>query len=157
MGVEDELNVKLLANPYYTPIDMAAMVAALESMRGVQGRDVFVARAAAADGRAIAYVMRRMAEYMADDNRKQGGYVRFVSLASFPYAVTRDGRVTAILPIDALSWTRETAGGFTAVSNDRKRFVPQARGQLRITGMTTALAKAEMKAQGWTVADHLRP
>jgi hypothetical protein len=157
MGVADELNAKLLANAYYTPIDMAAMVAALQSMRGVRGRDIFVARAADANGRAIAYVMRRMAEYMADDYRRHGGYVSFVSLASFPYVITRDGRVTTILPIDALSWTRETAAGFTAVSADRRRFAPKARGQMRITGMATALAKKELKAQGWAVLDHQRP
>jgi hypothetical protein len=157
MGVIPELSEKLLANRHYTPIDMAAMVAALESMRAVQDRSVFVARAADANGRAIAYVMRRMAEYMADDYRHHGGYVRFVSLANFPYAATRDNRVTAVLPIDALSWTRETATGFTAVSNDRKRFVPNARGQMRLTGMATALAKKELKGQGWTVLEHQRP
>jgi hypothetical protein len=157
MRVPPGLSAKLLANRHYTPIDMAAMVAALESMRGVRGRAVFVARAAAADGRAIAYTMRRMAEYMADDYRKGGGYVRFVSLADFPYVVTRDNRVTAVMPIDALSWTRETAGGFTAVSNDRQRSVPKARGQMRITGMATALAKKQLKAQGWTLLERQRP
>ena len=121
MDVDDELSNKLLSNTNYTPIDMAAMVAALDSMSAVRDRDVFVARAAAADGRAIAYVMRRTAELMADDYRKHGGYVRFVSLAAFPYVITRDGRVTALLPIDALSWTRDTAVGFTQVSNERKR------------------------------------
>jgi hypothetical protein len=157
MGIAPELSKKLLANRNYTPIDMAIMVAAFESMHGVRDRAVFVARAAAANGRAIAYVMRRMAEYMADDNRRRGGYVRFVSLANFPYAVTRDNRVTAVLPIDALSWTRETATGFTAVSNDRRRFVQNARGQMRLTGMATARAKKDLKAQGWTVLEHQRP
>jgi hypothetical protein len=157
MGIDDDLSNKLLANTNYTPIDMAVMVAALEAMKGVQNRDVFVARAAAANGHAIAYVMRRAAELMADDYRKHGGYVRFISLADFPYVVTRDGRVTALLPIDALSWTRETAIGFTAVSNERKRVAPQARGELRITGMATAMAKERLKAEGWTVLEHQRP
>ena len=157
MDVDDELSNKLLSNTNYTPIDMAAMVAALDAMKGVQNRDVFIARAAAADGRAIAYVMRRTAELMADDWRKHGGYVRFVSLAAFPYVVTRDGRVTALLPIDALSWTRDTAVGFTQVSNERKRVAPNARGELRITGMATALAKERLKAQGWTVREHQKP
>ena len=94
---------------------------------------------------------------MADDYRKHGGYVRFVSLAAFPYVVTRDGRVTALLPIDALSWTRDTAVGFTQVSNERKRVAPNARGELRITGMATALAKERLKAQGWTVREHQKP
>jgi hypothetical protein len=157
MDVDDELSNKLLSNTNYTPLDMAAMVAALDSMSAVRNRDVFVARAAAADGRAIAYVMRRTAELMADDYRKRGGYIRFVSLAAFPYVVTRDGRVTALLPIDALSWTRDTAVGFTQVSNERKRVAPNARGELRITGMATAMAKERLKAQGWTVLEHQRP
>jgi hypothetical protein len=157
MGVSDELTEKLLANRNFTPIDTVIMVAALDSMHGVGDRDVFVARAAAADGRAIAYVLRRTAEFYADDYRKRGGYVRFVSLAEFPYVVTRDGRVTAMLPIDALSWTRETSVGFTAVSNARKAKAPKARGELRITGMATAMAKEHLQAQGWTVLEHQKP
>jgi hypothetical protein len=157
MGISAELTENLLANRNYSPIDLAAMVAALNSMRGVEGRNIFVARAAAADGRAIAYVMRRMAEYMADDHRRNGGYVRFVSLANFPYAVTRDGRVTAVLPIDALAWTQQSASGFSAVSADRRRLAPRAQGQMRLTGMATALAKKELKSQGWTVLEHQHP
>jgi hypothetical protein len=157
MGIDDQLIAKLLANRNYTPVDSAIMVAALSSMKGVQGRDLFIARAAAADGRAIAYVLRRTAELYADDYRKHGGFIRFVSLADFPYVMTRDGRVTAILPIDALSWTRETATGFTAVSNARKTQAPNARGELRITGMATAMAKQELKQRGWTVLEHQKP
>jgi hypothetical protein len=153
MGVDEGLSNRLLSNTFYTPIDMAAMVAALDSMKDVQDRYAFVSRAAAADGRAIAYVLRRTAELLADDYRRHGGYVRFVSLAAFPYVVTRDGRVMAILPIDALSWTRETAAGFTAVSKERRRVVPNARGELRITGTATALAKRALKEQGWTVVE----
>jgi hypothetical protein len=153
MGVDDELNKKMLANRNYTPIDAAIMIGALDSMHGVQDRSVFVARAASADGRAIAYVMRRTAELMADDYRRHGGYVRFVSLAAFPYAITRDGRVTALLPIDALSWTRDTAVGFTQVTNERKRLAPNARGELRITGTATAMAKEKLKGQGWAILE----
>jgi hypothetical protein len=153
MGVDDELTKKMLANRNYTPIDAAIMIGALDSMRGVQDRSVFVARAASADGRAIAYVMRRTAELMADDYRRHGGYVRFVSLAAFPYAITRDGRVTALLPIDALSWTRDTAVGFTQVTNERKRLAPNARGELRITGTATAMAKEKLKGQGWAILE----
>ena len=157
MGIEDGLIESLLRNRNYTPIDTVAMVAALDSLKGVQHRELFVTRAAAADGRAIAYVLRRTAELYADDYRKHGGFVRFVSLADFPYVVTKDGRVTAILPIDALSWTRETATGFTAVTSARKGLAPNTHGELRITGMATAMAKQELKARGWTVLERQKP
>jgi len=156
MGVDEGLRERLLANRNYTPIDMAAMVAALESMAAVRDRQVFVARAAAANSRALAYVTRRMAEALADDYRRHRDYVRFVSLAGFPYVLTRDGRVMAIVPIDILSWTRETATGFGRVSADRKRIAPKARGVLGIAGQATSLAKRRLKAEGWAVLQHRR-
>ena len=101
--------------------------------------------------------MANTAELYADDYRKHGGFVRFVSLADFPYVVTKDGRVTAILPIDALSWTRETATGFTAVTGAKKGLAPNTHGELRITGMATAMAKQELKVRGWTVLERQKP
>jgi hypothetical protein len=157
MGIEPGLRDRLLANRNYTPIDMAAMVAALDSMRAVRNREAFVSRAAEANGRAIAYFMRRQAELLADDYRKHGGYVRFVALASYPFVFTRDGKVMALLPIDALSWTRTTSRGFAQVTAERKRAAPKAHGELRIAGMATRLAKRELKKEGWTVVEHARP
>jgi hypothetical protein len=61
--------------------------------------------------------------------------------------------VTALLPIDALSWTRDTAVGFTQVTNERKRLAPNARGELRITGTATAMAKEKLKGQGWAILE----
>jgi hypothetical protein len=157
MGVEPELSAKLLANRNFTPIDMAAMVAAIESMKTVQDKQVFIARAADANGRAIAYFMRRQAELLADDYRRHGGYVRFVALASYPFVVTRNGDVMALLPIDILSWTRTTSAGFGEVTAERRRAVPKAHGLLRIAGAATKLAKRRLNAQGWTVIEYQHP
>jgi hypothetical protein len=71
--------------------------------------------------------------------------------------ISRDRTVMAVLPIDALSWTRETASGFGVVTAQRRRYDPKARGVLRITGMATPLAKKRLKADGWTVLEHQRP
>ena len=153
MGVPPELNARLLANANYTPIDMAAMVAALDSMAAVADRAVFAARAAAADGRDSAFFMRRQAELLADDYRRRGGYVRFVALGGLPFVVTRDGRVATVAPFDALSWTGDTAARFAAITAARRQVVPRASGELRITGQATALAKRQLKAEGWAVLE----
>ena len=157
MGVDPDLSARLLENRNYTPIDMAAMVAALDSMAAVKGREAYVACAAAVDARAIAYVMRRQAELMADDYRLHGGYGRFVALAGYPYVITRDGRVMTVAPIDALSWTSETASGFGIVTAERRHIAPNAHGVLRITGRATTLAKRWFNAHGWTVQERQRP
>jgi hypothetical protein len=80
-----------------------------------------------------------------------------VSLGGYPFNVARDGRVTGLMPVDALSWTQGTATGFTNASNDRKAMAPTARAELRITGQATATAKKQMKQLGWTVVENARP
>lgn len=154
MGVPPDLNAALLANRNYTPIDMAAMVAALDSMKGVAGREIFAAQAANADQRATAYFMRRQAELLAKAYRDRGGFARIVALGGLPFVVRHDGSVATIAPIDALSWTQDNAARFAQFTAERKRMAPKARGELRITGQVTALAKRELKAQGWTVLEH---
>lgn len=151
MGVAADLNETLLANRHYTPIDMAAMVAALDGMKGVQGREVFAERAAAADQRASAYFMRRQAELLAIAYRRHGGFKRIIALGGLPFVVMTDGHVFTVAPFDVLSWTPDNADRFGTFTAERKRIAPKATGELRITGQATALARHRLKAQGWTV------
>jgi hypothetical protein len=153
LDVPPEVIDSLLANRHYTPIDLAAMLAALDSMAAVKGRDVYIERAAQADVRSTAFFMRRRAELMAEDYRKFGGYLRFVELSGYPFVETRDGRIEGLLPVDALSWTPETSAGFAAVTDARMRIAPTLHGDLRITGQATALAKRKLKQQGWIVRE----
>jgi hypothetical protein len=157
MGVDAALSERTLANRNYTPIDMAAMIAALDSMTAVGDRSVFIAQAATADSRAIAFFLRRQAELIADDYRRRGAYARFVSLADYPFLATVDGHVAILAPIDALAWTNEMAASFGAMTAARRQALPKAVGEVRITGQSTALAKRELKAQGWTVHDYQHP
>ena len=154
MNIPPELSDRLLANRDFTPIDMSAMVAALDSMNGVGGREVFVARAAAAHPRFVAYFVRRQAERLADGYRHHAGYTHFVSLSGDPVMVDRKGRFVTVAPIDALSWTRETSGSLTQMTDAGRRLAPKARGDLRISGQATALAKRELKKAGWSVHEH---
>ncbi|HZL32091.1 MAG TPA: hypothetical protein VFC54_13680 [Pseudolabrys sp.] len=154
MGVSPDATEALLANTNYTPIDMAAMVAALDSMHGVAGRDVFIAQAASADQRGIALFMRRLAELMVKDNRTQH-YTRIVVLGGLPFALTREGRVVTAAPIDALSWTPDNATRFGQFTAARKALSPKAVGEVKITGQATALAKRELKKEGWSIVEHL--
>jgi hypothetical protein len=156
MGVAPELNATILANRNYTPIDMAAMVAALDSMKDVAGRPVFIDRAAAADTRATAFFMRRLAELMAKE-AKPRGYAQIVTLGGLPFASTRDGRIVTVAPFDAVSWTAETAARVGAFTVERKALAAKATGELRITGQATALARKQLKAEGWTLVEGQKP
>jgi hypothetical protein len=154
MGVSPELNEALLANRNYTPIDMAAMVAALDSMHGVTGKPEFFAQAAGADLRSTAFFMRKLAEQMAKDNRALH-YVRLVALGGLPFAITRNGSIVTAAPIDALSWTPDNAARFGTFTAARKAISAKARGEIKITGTATGLAKGALKTEGWSVVEHL--
>lgn len=154
MGVDRALTERLLSNRNYTPIDMAAMVAALNSMSAVRGREIFIGYAATASGRDRAYLIRRQSELTANDYRRHGMFVQFVNLAGYPYLLTRDGRLVAVVPIDALSWTAQTLATFGAMGAARSQVAPNAPSELRITGTATERARRELKAQGWAVLEH---
>jgi hypothetical protein len=153
MGVPPDLSERLLSNTNYTPIDMTVMLGALDSMGGVEDRAVYIARAAEVDQRFIAFFMRRRAELMAVDERRHRDYARFVSLAGYPCVQMRDGRIEALVPIDALSWTPQTAAGFTEMSVSRRQYGAKVKAELRITGEATVLAKKQMRALGWALAE----
>lgn len=156
MGVERNLVEVALANRNFTPIDMAAMVAALDIMTAVQDRSIFFARAAAVDNRPIAYFMRRQAEMLADHYRRTGAFTRFVSLGGYPFNLARDGRIIGIMPIDALSWMPSTAKAFGDSTADMRRAVPGIRAELRIAGRATGIARQQLKALGWSVVENVK-
>ncbi len=156
MKISPELSDRLLANHEFTPIDMAATVAALDSMKGVGEREVFIARAAEARPRYVAYFVRRQAELMAADYHKRRDYRRFVSLAGDPVLYTRKGRFVTVAPIDALSWTKDSSATLTAMTGAGRQVAPKARGELRFTGTATALAKRSLTKERWAVRERVR-
>lgn len=156
MDVSPELTENLLANRNYTPIDMAAMVAAIDSMKTVQGRAVFFDAAAAADERANAFFMRRQAELLAAEYKRNPGYRHVVTLGGLPFLVAKDGRFVTAAPLDALSWTPDTAARLEAFTKSRNELVAKSRGEIRITGQATPLARKQLKTLGWTVVENQR-
>ncbi|HWK94923.1 MAG TPA: hypothetical protein VNR39_05835 [Pseudolabrys sp.] len=156
MDVSTEITESLLGNRNYTPIDMAAMVAAIDSMKTVQGRAVFFDAAAAADERSNAYFMRRQAELLAAEYKRHPGYRHVITLGGLPFLVAKDGGFVTVAPLDALSWTADTAARLEAFTKARNELVAKSRGEIRITGTATAQAKKQLKALGWTVIENQR-
>jgi len=156
MDVSPELTDTLLANRNYTPIDTAVMVAAIDSMKNIQGRSVFFDVAAAADERANAYFMRRQAELLAAEYKRHRGYEHIVTLGGLPFLVAKDGRFVTVAPLDALSWTSETAARLEDFTKARNELVAKSSGEIRITGQATPLAKKQFKALGWTLIEDQR-
>ena len=153
MDVDPELTEALLVNRNYTPIDIAATVASLESMAGVGERRLFFQQAQAARSRELAYFTRKRAEMLA---AHRASLTQFIMLGGYPFNLTRDGRVVGIMPVDALAWTENTGKSLSDAAADAKRLTPNARGELRISGQATPMARQRLKALGWTVVENVK-
>jgi hypothetical protein len=156
MSADSELVEALLVNRYYTPIDMAVLVAALDNIPDVEDRTVFLQRAAQIDTRSLAYFMRRHAEMLKNHQSRGVAFARFVSLGGYPFNVARDGRILGVMPIDALAWTETIADVLRICAADARKVSATGQVELRITGMATPRAKRELKALGWRVVENAR-
>ena len=156
MSVDSELVEALLVNRYYTPIDMAVLVAALDNMPGVEDRTVFLQRAAQIDSRSLAYFMRRHAEMLKNHQSRGAAFARFISLGGYPFNVARDGRILGVMPMDALAWTETIADVLRICARDARKVSATGKVELRITGTATPRAKRELKALGWRVVENAR-
>jgi hypothetical protein len=156
MGVDKALAETLLANRNFTPIDLAAMVAALDSMPNVSDRPVFIARAAGVNARGTAYFMRRHAEMAAAHYARTGAFTRFVSLGGYPFNVARDGTLVGLMPVDVVSWTESSAKAFSDSATDLRGAGRGAAGEIRITGTATNAARQRLKEQGWRLVENAR-
>lgn len=156
MGADIELTEALLANRSYTPIDMAALVAALDNIKGVEDRIVFLQRAVQIDTRSLAYFMRRHAEMLKNHQTRGAGFTRFVALGGYPFNVTRDKRIVGVMPVDTLAWTEKIAAVMREIASDARRQSAGGRVDLRITGRATPRARKQLAALGWRITENTR-
>jgi hypothetical protein len=157
MGVEPSIAETLLVNRNFTPLDATSIVTALETMSAVQNRSAFIARAASVHRHDAAYFMRRQAELLGDYYAKTGNITSFVTLGGYPFAIARNNAVVGILPINALSWTDNTARSMKDIVDGARRAGHSGTADLRITGQATSLAKQQLQSLGWNVVENYRP
>jgi hypothetical protein len=141
---------KLIANRLYTPADLLVMSNALARLKA-GNTPLFVARAAEADTRDVAFFQRRRAELLAARSAELGGIVDFVSVGGFPLNRTRDGTVVALFPLDDVTWTETAARAFTTVIGALRLTGYQGSPVLATTGAVTPMAEEQLKRLGWTV------
>ena len=119
------------------------------------GREAFFARAATVGRRDAAVFMRRQAEMLADYQNKTRSITGFTTLGGFPF-VTTTGGVLGLLPLDALSWTQGTDKAMRDITASLRSVSPGGKGQMRITGQATPLAKQKLQGLGWTLTENTK-
>jgi hypothetical protein len=70
-------------------------------------------------------------------------------------AKTKDGRAVVLLPVDWVRWTEAYEKALVDVEKRAKAELGATKLELRVTGTTSAVAKKEMAARGWTVVENV--
>ena len=140
MGVSQGTMNAFYTNPNLSPTDKIVIVKVLESLGGVQGRELFVAGAAKAPSVEMGFFYRHQAMLIQQYAKRVSPVRGFVSVGGAPMLMTANGSVS-ILPVDYLNWSAPLSQ--TASTSHG--------GELWITGKASPMATSQLSALGWKV------
>jgi hypothetical protein len=140
MGVSQGTMDAFYANPDLSPTDKIVIVKVLESLGGVQGRELFLTGAAKASSIEMGFFYRHQAMLIQQYAKRISPVRGFVSVGGAPMLMTANGTVS-ILPVDYLNWSAPLTQIASASHG----------GELWITGNASPMATSQLSALGWKV------
>jgi len=140
MGVSQGTMNAFYANPNLSPTDKIVIVKVLESLGGIQGRELFVAGAAKAPSVEMGFFYRHQAMLIQQYAKRVSPVRGFVSVGGAPMLMTANGSVS-ILPVDYLNWSAPLSQ-IASTSHG---------GELWIMGKASPMATSQLSALGWKV------
>ena len=155
MGVPDTLSNEFLKNPYYNPQEKTLLVGALDSMRGVQGRAVFVRSAYLATEESVALFMRLRAEMMANYHANVLPAARIVKANGVPFLQRKDGVIVGLFPLDYVAWTAALWRKEGAASESIKTLPKITGKELWIERTINPTARKALESRGWKVENNV--
>jgi len=141
MGVPDTLLNEFLKNPHYNPQEETLLVGALDSLKGVKGREIFVRSAYLATEESVALFMRLRAEMMANYHANVLPAARVVKANGVPFLQRKDGVIVGLFPLDYVAWTAALLRKEGAASKSIKTLPKITGKELWIEGMVDPVTR----------------
>jgi hypothetical protein len=152
MGIAEELRKRFLDQPHFTPRHATIIVANLEQLRDVPGRDGFLTVALNAEDEAQANFYTAMAQMLRGYHETVAPLSGLTSLNRIVVGQAKTGQAFLPLPVDQLLWLERVE----RVSTQLKAYSgPGFNGKfdLWMTGVASPLARQELAARGFTVTE----
>jgi hypothetical protein len=138
----------------FSPTYQTGLVAALEGLDNVEGRDDYLAFAMRVSGDRRTNLVPRMAELLAAYHRKVAPIARLVRARNLMAAMTREGDFVLVLPLDYLL-PSQSLNMAMELMTARAKELKARRMVFAATGVMAPAAKAKLKALGWQAEDGL--
>jgi len=111
MGIEPELIEVFLDNHNYDPETQTILVGELDSMKGVQGRNFFIAAASLASEKTSALFYQATAQMMAGYHRLVAPAAHIGTIGGRPFIMNNTGILILPLPVDYIFWKIDEHAG----------------------------------------------
>ncbi len=151
MGIEPSLVKAFLDNYSYSPQERTMLVGELETMHGVESRDMFIIMATGATEESVALFFRLTAQMIAGYNAKVAPAARILNINGEAILQGKDGALIWLAPLDYVFLT-EGVDYEQKVLDGAIRTMPGVTGkELWINGRIDPAASKFFLANGWKV------
>ncbi len=150
MGVDQDTVELFLNNPVFSPALSTILTTALEAMKGIANRQLFVTVGLQASDGEMARTITEIAVLTAGYHKHVAPLKELNAMSRITRATKKDGSVVVILPTDHIIWSEKIADVSTALAAKVKA---AAGGGLEIwvLGDFSKTARAELEGLGWKV------
>ncbi|MEN8190677.1 MAG: hypothetical protein ABFS19_12595 [Thermodesulfobacteriota bacterium] len=153
MGVDEYIVELFLNNPSFSPALATVMVAALESMKGVEARDLFITVGLQAANPAMAATITKITVMTAAYHKEIAPLKSISPMARLTQGIRKDGTRVVLLPTDYIIWSELVADAATSIHG-------QAQGnglELWLLGSVSDRARGELGKLGWKIHTETGP
>jgi hypothetical protein len=151
-GLSEETAKAFEDNPYLTLTEQTGLLAAMDRMAGVKGRQHLVARGIDLESKQAGQALFQSTLLLVAHHQGERPLAEILPGSSLPVARSADGRLVSTFAGDALFWTEPMAGAAAEFVGTYEGDAAKIR-ELWIVGEATDRFKSEMKARGWQVLD----
>jgi len=150
MGMNEDSIELFLNNPQFSPALQTVMVAALESMQGVENRELYLKVALQAGDPVMAKVVTESVIMTAGYHKHIAPIKRLAPMARLAHGEKKDGSVVVVIPNDYIIWSEKIAN-LTGSLVEKAKATKGAGVEVWALGDFSSVARSNLEAMGWKV------
>ena len=154
LGVDESLSDAFLENYRYNPQEKTLLIGELESMKGVEGFDVFISKADLATEETIALSYRIRAQMMSGYHLNVTPVTRILNVDGVLIVQTKSGAIALLAPVDYVSWTKKLENKIKSFESSAEKIGAVSAKELWITGKMDKTARVNFENHGWKVNEN---
>lgn len=155
MGIREELAVKFLDHPFYSPRHQSIIVSCLEALSKAKRRDRFFTMALNALSEDEALFYQQVAELLRAYNEQMVPIVEITTLGRMPLGRTKERNVFFPAPVDYAIWMQKTEALFDRLANTLRHKNDHARIDVWVTGTVSPRVRQELLTRGIVARENM--